>query len=309
MIDASRGLGRGRGSRGKGPNGPDSSGRNALPQSGTQPGRDRAQDAPASFTRAISQAPRIVDVDRGGRFVRACRWGDPRGYPVVLLHGARAGGHSWDHVAPQLVASGLQVVAVELVGHGGSDYCEEYTLTGWAEDVMAVCSQLSPDRPVLIGHSAGGRAGWKAAEKHGSGLRTLVTVDSPMPPPAPQHAPGGMFARQREGHHVYTERRARAPVQAIAQAGIGPAVRSAHIAERSVRQVADGWTWAYDIKIRQGHHTGEIQAGPLGRPLYVLVAEHGTRNAGGGADVRGAVAAPDDAAQPRACRRPTRRHH
>jgi pimeloyl-ACP methyl ester carboxylesterase len=262
-------------------------GSSALREFGAYPGRGSAQDTPAWFTRAISQAPRILNVDRDGRLVRAYRWGDPRGYPVVLLHGAGAGAYWWDHIAPQLAAPGLQVVAVDLAGHGGSDYCQEYTITGWAEDVMAVCSQLSPHQPVLIGHSAGGRVAWTAAEKHSAELRALVTVDGPMPPPAPQPAPRGMFARQRETHHVYAERAeiVRHFRPSPRQASVLPYVLQ-HIAERSVRQVAGAWTWAYDIGIHERRRAEQMQAGPFGCPVFALVAEHGMRNASGAAEVQ-----------------------
>jgi pimeloyl-ACP methyl ester carboxylesterase len=58
---------------------------------------------------------------------------------VILLHGFGANAHWWDHIGPLLLADGLQVVAVDLAGHGESDYSGEYSLTGWAADVAEIC--------------------------------------------------------------------------------------------------------------------------------------------------------------------------
>jgi pimeloyl-ACP methyl ester carboxylesterase len=232
-----------------------------------------ADDAPGWFSDALAVGPEILDIDRGGRNLRAYRWGDRQSRPLVLVHGAGANSHWWDHIAPLLLAPGLQVVAVDLAGHGNSDYSAEYTLTGWADDVMAACAATSRDKPLLIGHSAGGRVAWKAAEHYGRDLRGIVTVDSPLPPPAPQP----MRRRDRpDQYRVYRDhdeivRRFRLTPD---QAGILPfALR--YVAQRSVVQVEHGWTWAHDVNIYHRPRTETIVAAPLACPVFALLAEYG----------------------------------
>jgi pimeloyl-ACP methyl ester carboxylesterase len=242
-------------------------------QSGFTP-TDLEGGAPAWFTNALAVAPEVLDIDRGGRTVRAYRWGDPQCRPLVLLHGAGANAHWWDHIAPLLLAPGLQVVAVDLAGHGNSDYRAEYTLTGWAEDVMAVCAASSSEQPLLIGHSAGGRVAWKAAEHYGYGLRAIVTVDSPLPPPAPQPMRRRTWPDQ---HRVYRDhdeivRRFRLTPD---QPGTLPFIVE-HVAQGSVRQVEKGWTWAHDVNIHHKREPEAIQAASLGCPVFALIAEHGS---------------------------------
>jgi pimeloyl-ACP methyl ester carboxylesterase len=235
---------------------------------------DPADDAPAWFTEALAVVPEILDIDRSGLNVRAYRWGDPQGRPLVLLHGAGANAHWWDHIAPLLLAPGLQVVAVDLAGHGNSDYRAEYTLTGWAEDVMAVCAASSRQKPLLIGHSAGGRVAWKAAEHYGRSLCGIVTVDSPLPPPAAQL----MRRRTRpDQYRVYADqdeivRRFRLTPD---QPGALPFVLR-HVAQRSVLQVEHGWTWAHDVNVYHRRRPEEIVAAPLDCPVFALLAEHGS---------------------------------
>jgi pimeloyl-ACP methyl ester carboxylesterase len=217
--------------------------------------------------------PETLDIDRGSRNIRAYRWGDPECRPLVLLHGAGANSHWWDHIGPLLLAPGLQVVAIDLAGHGNSDYLTEYTLTGWAEDVMAVCAASSREKPLLIGHSAGGRVAWKAAEHYGRDLSGIVTVDSPLPPPAPQP----MRRRTRpDQYRVYRDRdeivrRFRLTPD---QPGALPFIVR-HVAQRSVRQVDQGWTWAHDVNIHHKRGTEAIAAVSLGCPVFALLAEHG----------------------------------
>jgi len=242
---------------------------------------------PAWFSRALTATPDTLDVYRDGRSIRVYRWGDPAGRPLVLLHGFGANAHWWDHIAPQLVGDGLQVAAVDLAGHGASDYSEEYTLSGWAADVEAVCRYLSPMKPLLVGHSAGGRVAWKAAELYGAELLAVVSVDGPLPPPAPQ--PDGIMlgARRRPGHRVYRDRdeiigrfRPKPDQQVVL-----PYVLQ-HIAERSVRALPDGWTWAHDTRIYQRRRIDEIVARPLGCPLFMVIAENGRTSSAAASLVR-----------------------
>lgn len=232
-----------------------------------------ADDAPAWFTDALAVVPEVLNIDGGGRNIRALRWGDPHGRPLVLLHGAGANAHWWDHIAPLLLAPGLQVVAVDLAGHGNSDYLPEYTLTGWAEDVLAVCAASSGEKPLLIGHSAGGRVAWKAAEHYGHGLLAIVTVDSPLPPPAPQPMRGRTRPDQYRVYRDHDEivRRFRL---SPAQPGALPFIVR-HFAQGSVRQVEDGWTWAHDVNIHHKRQPETIVAARLACPVFALLAEHG----------------------------------
>jgi pimeloyl-ACP methyl ester carboxylesterase len=230
---------------------------------------------PAWFSQALSLTPEPLDVHRDGRNVRVYRWGDPAGRPLILLHGFGANARWWDHIEPHLVAEGLQVAAIDLAGPGESDYAREYTLTGWAADVAEVYRHLSPLKPLLIGHSVGGRIAWKTAELYGADLLAVVSVDGPVPPPAPQPDPAPLRSRFRHRHRVYRDRdeivrRFRLRPN---QPALPYVVR--HIAEHSVRPVADGWTWAHDANIYHRRRTDEIVAAPLSCPLFLVLAEKG----------------------------------
>ncbi|MGA7326256.1 MAG: alpha/beta fold hydrolase, partial [Rhodomicrobium sp.] len=78
---------------------------------------------------------------------------DPRTPPLVLVNG-----WTGDHgiFTPQIIhfARTRRVIAVNLRGHGASDAPEqEYMMAGFADDIAWQCTQLSLEKPVIIGHS------------------------------------------------------------------------------------------------------------------------------------------------------------
>ena len=88
-------------------------------------------------------------------------WGDSSGIPVLALHGWLDNANSFDHLAP--FWNRLQVVAVDLAGHGLSDHRNSYYLWDHLADVAGVVRHLGWNRFCLMGHSMGaGIATWYA---------------------------------------------------------------------------------------------------------------------------------------------------
>ncbi|HRW38364.1 MAG: alpha/beta hydrolase [Acidimicrobiales bacterium] len=85
--------------------------------------------------------------------------GPPDGPAVLLLHGGGQTRHSWAGTARVLAASGWRVTAVDLRGHGESDWAADgdYTIDAFAADVRAVVDAMHRP-PVLVGASLGGIA-------------------------------------------------------------------------------------------------------------------------------------------------------
>lgn len=79
---------------------------------------------------------------------------------VILAHGGGQTRHSWASTAVRLADRGWKTVALDLRGHGDSDWDSngDYQIVRFAEDLIAVAATL-PDKPALIGASLGGMAG------------------------------------------------------------------------------------------------------------------------------------------------------
>ena len=79
------------------------------------------------------------------------------GEPIVFLHGLGTSAETWA-AGMDLLADRYTVVAIDLLGHGGSpvpDDPAEYTRDAALNDIDEVLAEL--DRPaVLVGHSLGG---------------------------------------------------------------------------------------------------------------------------------------------------------
>ncbi|MEE8247430.1 MAG: alpha/beta fold hydrolase, partial [Alphaproteobacteria bacterium] len=109
--------------------------------------------------------------------------GEPRGSPhdraVLLLHGGGQTRHSWAGTARRLAAEGWYAVALDLRGHGESDWSPDgaYGVSDFAGDLVAVARQFEPS-PVLVGASLGGMMALLAqGESEGGVAAALVLVD------------------------------------------------------------------------------------------------------------------------------------
>jgi pimeloyl-ACP methyl ester carboxylesterase len=117
---------------------------------------------------------------RDGNRLAADEAGDPDDPPVVLLHGGGQTRHSWGTTLGAVARKGWHAYAVDLRGHGESDWASDgdYTLDAFAGDVLAMAHELSAP-PVLVGASLGGIASLAAIGEHADEhvARALVLVD------------------------------------------------------------------------------------------------------------------------------------
>jgi pimeloyl-ACP methyl ester carboxylesterase len=105
--------------------------------------------------------------------------GDGQRGSVILAHGGGQTRHSWASTAKRLAERGWKTVALDLRGHGDSDWSSDgdYHVERFAEDLIAVSATL-PDKPDLIGASLGGMAGLMVETAVAPGtFRSLTLVD------------------------------------------------------------------------------------------------------------------------------------
>ena len=102
-----------------------------------------------------------------------------RATPVLLLHGGGQTRHAWGGTAEALALRGWTTIALDLRGHGDSDWSPEgdYRLELLADDVRTVVSELDSP-PVLVGASLGGISALLALiSEPRAGAEGLVLVD------------------------------------------------------------------------------------------------------------------------------------
>lgn len=195
-----------------------------------------------------------------GRDVSALVWGSASP-EIVFVHGGAQNAHTWDTVA---LALGRPAVAVDLPGHGHSDWRDDlaYSPVTNAEDVAIVVEKLAPDAAVVVGMSLGGLTSLALAARRPDLVRKLVLVD--VTPGVdrgkakaiidfvngPQTFPSfdEIFKRTVEHNPTRTEASLRRGIL------------------HNARQLDDGsWAWRYDRRQREagGDVVERIDAGPL----------------------------------------------
>jgi pimeloyl-ACP methyl ester carboxylesterase len=110
-----------------------------------------------------------------GVHLAAIRYGDPDLPPVVLLHGAGANAHWWDHLAPAL-SPRFHAVALDFRGHGDSDFPDELLAGAFRDDLEALLEHLRAPDAALVGHSLGAHVALGHAAS-GAPTRALVLID------------------------------------------------------------------------------------------------------------------------------------
>jgi 3-oxoadipate enol-lactonase len=108
--------------------------------------------------------------------------------PLVLLHALGERASDWDVVAASLSAH-RRVFAVDLRGHGDSEWPGDYSLELMRDDVLALLDSIGLDAVDLIGHSMGGVVAYLVAAAQPRRIRSLVLEDVPVPRPRPVIAP------------------------------------------------------------------------------------------------------------------------
>ncbi|HXS46013.1 MAG TPA: alpha/beta fold hydrolase [Solirubrobacterales bacterium] len=100
------------------------------------------------------------------------------GSPIVLIHCFTCAINWWDEMIPTL-ARNHRVIAVDLLGHGGSEKPSSgYSIENQADLVAQVLGRLGVRDAEVVGHSLGGPVSIALAERSPQLVNRLVTIDS-----------------------------------------------------------------------------------------------------------------------------------
>ena len=195
------------------------------------------------------KSPRDVYFQSEGLRLHALEWGQPHAPAVVLLHGLRSYGATWELVADLLDAD-YRLIALDQRGRGESDWdpAREYFTPAYVADLEALVAHLGLQRFILVGHSMGGTNALVYTQKHPEKVRALVIED--IGPGASISGVGAArirhevantpanFASWDEGRAFWRSRR---PL--VTEAALDSRV------QHSMRELADGRiTWKYDAQ-------------------------------------------------------------
>lgn len=144
--------------------------------------------------------------------LHAYEWGDAGAPPVVCLHGVAAHGLRYGRLAERL-AGRRRVVALDLRGHGYSEWEPPWDIGTHVDDVLETAAALGIGKAAWVGHSFGGRLVLELTARAPERVDRAVLLDPAVwvPPPIAfrraeenrvDHSYGSVadaIARRREG--------------------------------------------------------------------------------------------------------------
>lgn len=134
--------------------------------------------------------------------------GDPKGAPVVLLHGSGSDAATWDPFSLRLTAAGYRCIALDLRGHATSARSADYSLGSLRDDVLDLMRTLALQDVTLIGHSVGGYVAVAACLQAPERVTRLVLEDLAAPPhEAAAMSLSGLFRALGAGWTILMQRR------------------------------------------------------------------------------------------------------
>lgn len=102
------------------------------------------------------------------------------GHSVVLIHGIAASNNDWVYLTPELINSGYQVIAPDLIGHGDSDKPKDsgcYTFKFLYQHFVDWIATINKEKKfTLIGHSMGGLISLNYAIQYPDAVDRLILI-------------------------------------------------------------------------------------------------------------------------------------
>ena len=185
-------------------------------------------------------------------------WGSPGERPVIASHGWLDNAGSFALLAPRL--TGCEVVALDLAGHGFSDFrSPDSSYNVWQDvgDLLDVADQLGLKRCTLLGHSRGAAISMLFAAAFPERVDKLVLLEGGLPITAEaDEAPAGLAQALREtrelrgkGGRVFATRATAIAERAAGFSKVTPAAAEI-LARRSLREVPGGFQWHADQRLK-----------------------------------------------------------
>ncbi len=120
---------------------------------------------------------RILRLPGGG--LQVVERGPRDASPIVLIHCFTCAINWWDKMMPLLDRT-HRVIAVDLLGHGGSEKPSSgYSVPNQADVVAQALGRLGVRDALVVGHSLGGSVAVALAERSPPLVRKLVIIDTP----------------------------------------------------------------------------------------------------------------------------------
>ncbi|MEY3416734.1 MAG: hypothetical protein RL060_845, partial [Bacteroidota bacterium] len=176
------------------------------------------------------------------------------GQPVIILHGLMGSSDNWLTVSKPL-SEQYKIYLVDQRNHGRSPWDDTMNYDVMANDLWTFIKQHHIEKPIIIGHSMGGKVAMKFATEHPDVIAKLIVVDiAPRYyPPHHQDVLKGLHAINLENLQNRTE-----ADQILATAIDSPDVRQ-FLLKNLYRNEENKFAWRINLAVidQQIDHIGE----------------------------------------------------
>ncbi|MCX2976554.1 alpha/beta fold hydrolase [Candidatus Marimicrobium litorale] len=236
-----------------------------------------------------SRQARARRFEVNGLAISGLSWGDPAEAPLLALHGWLDNAASFACVAPLL--QGYHVIALDLTGHGQSDWRSadaSYQIWDDLPEVLGVADALGWDRFNLIGHSRGAIISTLLASSFPERVEKLIMLDALSPGPVvaeqfPQQLRRALIEKPAllgRDNRVFSS--VEAAIDSRCRTGLSRAAAEM-LVKRSVRGCQRGLTWTADPRLHGASAVkltdGQIRAvlSGLEMPTLLMAAQTNAR--------------------------------
>ncbi|MCO4762163.1 MAG: alpha/beta hydrolase [Myxococcales bacterium] len=176
---------------------------------------------------------------------------DDPSHRVIMAHGILGSRRNWRSFTQRLLKQrpDLQVIIVDLRGHGDSHGLPgDATVANCATDLVRLGAKLGIERPILMGHSFGGKVCAEAARQWPEAVRQLWVLDAPLGPrQARESTVEAVIAALQQVEMPVAGRSDVA--DALAERGFSPALCA--WMTTNVRRGEGGYVWRFDLPMVQ----------------------------------------------------------
>ena len=200
-------------------------------------------ESPKWFKEALAKEPEKLSMKVKGATITYNAWGDKKNPGILFVHGGMAHADWWSFIAPYFLET-HRVIALNLGGMGDSTWRKEYSTELWGEEIVKVCEKEKLKKTIIVGHSLGGLCCVVAASQFKSKLYGLVIVDTAIVPPS--KVPDKLDFKIKANKIYKSVNDAKSRFRLVPPQGEGLDYIMEYIADKSLKQVKNGWTWKFD---------------------------------------------------------------
>ena len=99
------------------------------------------------------------------------------GQPILILHGVFGSSDNWFSISKMIAEKGYAIYALDARNHGQSPRSEYFSYELMADDLNEFIEDNALEKPIIIGHSMGGKTVMHFAMKYPTKFSKLVIVD------------------------------------------------------------------------------------------------------------------------------------